>query len=122
MFAGGESEARFDKELSLQEKFFHIQEEGLKKFQLSLESTNLVFNGIKWINATGYTEFTIYINDPPENGTCSIATQNDAGNWVDTNAGDALIQEFRLECDGDWVDPNQHKIIKFNFKSKLLFM
>jgi hypothetical protein len=40
------------------------------------------------------------------------------GEWMDTNAGLALIQEFKVECDEEWIDPNQHRISKYVFKSK----
>ena len=91
----------------------------MKRFQLSLNTTRTIFNGIKNISSYGYTEFTIIINDPPENGSCSILgfIKKDQ-KWLDTSVGLGLVQEFKLNCDNKWVDPNGHKILEYVFKSK----
>ena len=119
VFGDGTTEARFNKELSLQEKFFKMLDPNMKRFQLSLNTTRTIFNGIKNISSYGYTEFTIIINDPPENGSCSILgfIKKDQ-KWLDTSVGLGLVQEFKLNCDNKWVDPNGHKILEYVFKSK----
>ena len=91
----------------------------IKRFQLSLNTTRTIFNGVKNTSSYGYTEFTIIINDPPENGSCSILGfyQKDQ-KWLDTSVGLGLVQEFKLNCDNKWVDPNNHKIQEYVFKSK----
>ena len=105
--------------VSLQEKFFKMLDPNIKRFQLSLNTTRTIFNGVKNISSYGYTEFTIIINDPPENGSCSILGfhQKDQ-KWLDTSVGLGLVQEFKLNCDNKWVDPNGHKILEYVFKSK----
>ena len=91
----------------------------MKEFQLSLKTTRTVFNGLKDISSYGFTEFTIIINDPPVNGSCKmLGFDKNLNEWIDKNAGLALVQEFQLECDNKWVDPNGHKIKEYVFKSK----
>ena len=119
VFGDGTTEARFNQEFSLQEKFFRMLDPNIKRFQLSLNTTRTIFNGVKNISSYGYTEFIIIINDPPENGSCSILGfyQKDQ-KWLDTSVGLGLVQEFKLNCDNKWVDPNNHKIQEYVFKSK----
>ena len=91
----------------------------MKEFQLSLKTTRTVFNGLKYISSYGFTEFTIIINDPPVNGSCKMfGFDKNLNEWIDKNAGLALVQEFQLECDNKWIDPNGHKIQEYVFKSK----
>jgi hypothetical protein len=53
VFGDGTTDARFSEELSLQEKFFTLQDPALKTFQLSLKTTKTVFDGRKNVSASG---------------------------------------------------------------------
>ena len=115
-FGDGTSDARFAQDLSIQQFFFDIQDKGLKQFHLSLNVIKTREIGGRLVNATGYTEFTIFINDPPVNGSCYAYLKDSEGQWVDFDAGTALIDYFKVYCDNEWVDPNKHRVVKYAFK------
>ena len=118
VYADGSSDARDSKELSIQQKFFDLQDSSVKDFVLKLNITKSVFDGRSWSYSYGTAYINIFINDPPENGTCRIQiqeTQDDKLVWVDAKTGRGLLDEFRIGC-SDWVDPNDHVINKFVFK------
>ena len=119
VFADGSRDARDLKELSIQQKFFELQDKGVKEFVLKLNITKAVFDGRKYSYSSGNAFLNIFINDPPENGTCTIQIgQTGAdGNilYVPAETGRALLDEFLIKC-VDWVDPNDHAITKYIFK------
>ena len=119
VFADGTSDARDSKELSIQQKFFDLQDSSIKEFVLKLNITKSVFDGRSWSYSYGTAYINIFINDPPENGTCKIQiqekTEDDKLLWVNAKTGRGLLDEFRIDCT-DWVDPNDHVINKFVFK------
>ena len=117
MYGDGKSENRYDKELSLQEGFFHIQDPEFQSFQLALKTNKSMEVKGKQVTGVGYTEITVRINQPPTSGSCSIqAHDSEKDVWYETNAGIALIQKFKLSCDDKWVDPDKHRIVKYVFK------
>ena len=117
VFGDGTTDARFSQDLSIKEIFFDIQREPIKQFHLSLDVTKTNEVAGKLVNATGYTEFTIFVNDPPVNGSCYAYIEDPVSNqWVDFDAGTALIASFKIYCDDEWVDPNKHRIVKYAFK------
>ena len=72
VFADGSADARDLKELSIQQRFFDLQSKSIKEFVLKLNITKGVFDGRKWGYSYGTAYINIFINDPPENGTCVI--------------------------------------------------
>ena len=121
VYGDGKSEARFDKELSLQEGFFHIQDFALKTFQLALTTNKSMEIRGKLVIGSGYTETAIRINQPPTSGNCFFKAYDDIKDtWYETSAGVALIQTFKLACDDQWVDPDQHRIVKYAFKCNIM--
>ena len=81
------------------------------------------WNRILRFSELGYTETTIKINQPPTSGSCSIqAYDNIKDVWYQTNAGTALVQKFKLTCNDKWVDPDQHRIVKYVFKMQKLLV
>ena len=119
VFADGSRDARDNKELSIQQRFFELQESGIKDFIIKLNITKSVWDGRKFSHSYGTAYMNIFINDPPENGTCSIRLpEYDAQGkevWVEADTGRSLIDKFQLSC-RDWVDPNDHSIRKYVFK------
>jgi hypothetical protein len=120
VFADGSRDARDQMELAINKKFFELQEAGVKDFKIKLNITKIVFNGLKNISASGLAEMHLAINDPPENGTCTIKTasiEESSGKevWQPAATGYALIDEFKIQCT-NWVDPNGHTITKYVFK------
>ena len=63
------------KELSIQQRFFDLQSKDIKDFILKLNITKKVYDGRKYIYSHGTAYINIFINDPPENGTCIIRLQ-----------------------------------------------
>lgn len=117
VFGDGTTDARFSQDLSIKQIFFDIQSEPIKQFHLSLDVTKTNQVGGKLVNTTGYTEFTIFINDPPVNGSCYAYVEDPVSKqWVDFDAGTALIDSFKIFCDDEWVDPNKHRVVKYAFK------
>ena len=101
VYADGSSDARDSKELSIQQKFFDLQDSSVKDFVLKLNITKSVFDGRSWSYSYGTAYINIFINDPPENGTCRIQiqeTQDDKLVWVDAKTGRGLLDEFRIGC------------------------
>ena len=119
IFADGSRDARNLKELSIQQKFFELQSKNIKEFVLKLKITKKVFDGKTTTESHGTAYLNIFINDPPENGTCviKIASKNSEGNdvWVPALTGRSLLDEFLIQCT-NWRDPNDHAINKFIFK------
>ena len=72
VFADGSRDARDNKELSIQQKFFDLQYSGIKDFIIKLNITKKVWDGRKNSYSYGTAYMNIFINDPPENGTCTI--------------------------------------------------
>ena len=77
VFADGSRDARDNKELSIQQKFFDLQEYdtwvgGEKKFIIKLNITKSVWDGRKFSHSYGTAYMNIFINSAPENGTCTI--------------------------------------------------
>ena len=64
------------KELSIQQRFFDLQSKDIKDFILKLNITKKVYDGRKFIYSHGTAYINIFINDPPENGTCIIRLQD----------------------------------------------
>ena len=64
------------KELSIQQRFFDLQSKDIKDFILKLNITKKVYDGRKYIYSHGTAYINIFINDPPENGTCIIRLQD----------------------------------------------
>ena len=64
VFADGSRDARDKKELSIQQKFFDLQNwpEGDKKFIIKLNITKSVWNGRKWSYSYGTAYMNMYIN------------------------------------------------------------
>jgi hypothetical protein len=119
VFADGTRDARDTKELSIQQKFFELQTSGIKEFVLKLNITKKVWDGRKWDYSSGTAYLNIVINDPPENGTCTIKLPAlDAEGkevLVPAHTGRSMLDEFTIQC-GDWKDPNDHTITKYIFK------
>ena len=126
MFGDGSRDARDGKELSIVQPFFPKQDAKLKEFDLKLEVTQvskIVYKGrTREKKAVGLSSLKIKINDPPENGTCTIQIpemqQDGKPKLVPVKTGRALLDEFYINC-FNWADPNAHAINKFIFKSKL---
>ncbi len=78
-----------------------------------------MFDGRKYSYSSGTSYLNIFINDPPENGTCTVSLpgQDADGNdvYLPAETGQALLHEFQLKCQ-EWRDPNDHAIIKTVFK------
>ena len=120
VFADGSRDARDLKELSIQQKFFDLQDKSIKEFVLKLLITKEINDGKNdptYVNGTAY--INVFINDPPENGTCVIKIEklNAEGKnvWVPAKTGRSLVDEFFIQCE-NWMDPDDHAIIKHNFK------
>lgn len=122
-YADGLRDGRDSKQLSIQQKFFELQKAGFKEFELTLNVTNKVFNGRRWVSAYGTSTMKIIINSPPINGTCDItirSLQPDGSTlWVPAETGKALVDEFKISC-RKWVDPDGHTVNKYVFKSNKL--
>ena len=118
VFGGGSEDARFLKELSIKQVFFP-QNKDIKDFVLKLNITKGVSNGREFTYSYGTAYINIFINDPPENGTCTIRIQEENADgklvWVPAKTGRAILDEFLIQC-SDWVDPNDHAINKYIFK------
>lgn len=118
-YADGLRDGRDSKQLSIQQKFFELQKAGFKEFELTLNVTNKVFNGRRWVSAYGTSTMKIIINSPPINGTCDItirSLQPDGSTlWVPAETGKALVDEFKISC-RKWVDPDGHTVNKYVFK------
>ena len=124
MYADGSKDARDSEELSVQQRFFPLQDPLPKKFVLKLNVTQGVFDGRKTVFAYGTAYINIFINDPPENGTCDITVLDgqdaDGGDvWKPAKTGMALLDIFHIGCQ-DWVDPNDHTITKYVFKREFI--
>lgn len=124
VYGDGSRDARDVPELSVNQKFFDLQEPRLEKFVLKLNVTNQVHDGRRYLTAFGTSYLNIFINDPPENGTCSVRIRTldpDTGLflWTPAKTGRALIDEFLISC-AEWKDPDSHRITKYVFKSERL--
>ena len=64
VFADGSRDARDKKELSIQQRFFDLQNwpEGDKKFVIKLNITKSVWNGRKWSYSYGTAYMNMFIN------------------------------------------------------------
>lgn len=124
VFGDGSKDARDDKELSIVQPFFPNQNSKLKEFDLKLEVTQIsqvTYKGkTRSKKAVGLSSLTIKINDPPENGTCTIQIEKPGADGkpklVPAKTGRALLDEFYILCE-KWVDPNAHSVNKFIFKT-----
>jgi hypothetical protein len=74
VFASGDRDYRNGKELSIVKNFFDVNP-GVFTFNLKLNVTQSVFDGRKWVSASGASSLKILVNRPPENGTCYIQTR-----------------------------------------------
>ena len=114
VFTAGISE----KEFSLTTDFFKMNSQ-IKKFEIQLGITRCINNGRKTSCSTGLSTLNVNINDPPYMGTCSIKnlgmTEENDPSVLGLNT--ALLDVFTIQCNG-WMDPNQHSITKYVFKSK----
>ena len=104
--------------MSIKQVFFP-QNKDIKDFVLKLNITKGVSNGREFTYSYGTAYINIFINDPPENGTCTIRIQEPNADgklvWVPAKTGRAILDEFLIQC-SDWVDPNDHAINKYIFK------
>ena len=129
MYADGSRDARDTKELAIQQRFFPLNQiafDGkLEKFKIKLNVTEQSPDGRGGIKyAHGVSELQMFINKRPENGTCWIkirgvgtASDPEEVTWTPTKTGRALLDEFWILCQ-NWVDPDDHTVNKFVFKSK----
>ena len=121
VFADGSQDARDLKELSIQQRFFDLNK-SVKDFILKLNITKGVYDGRDWKYSYGTAYINIFINDPPENGTCTIRLgklKDGKTVWEPSETGRALLDEFLIQC-SDWVDPNDHAVNKYIFKSSMV--
>ncbi|XP_059084074.1 uncharacterized protein LOC131881274 [Tigriopus californicus] len=118
-YADGLRDGRDSKQLSIQQKFFELQKAGFKEFELTLNVTNKVFNGRRWVSAYGTSTMKVIINSPPVNGTCDISIRSPLPDgsyvWIPAETGKALVDEFKIACRG-WVDADGHVVNKYVFK------
>ena len=117
VFADGSQDARDLKELSIQQRFFDLNI-NIKEFILKLNITKGVYDGREWKYSHGTAYINIFINDPPENGTCNIRKgqlKDGKTVWTPSETCRALLDEFLIQC-SDWVDPNDHAVNKYIFK------
>ena len=129
VYADGSRDARDGKELAIQQKFFPLQQNAFKgkleKFKIKLNITEQSPDGRGGIKfAHGVSELQMFINKRPENGSCVIkirrvGTPADPEKvwWESTKTGRALLDEFHILCQ-QWVDPDEHAVNKYIFKSK----
>jgi hypothetical protein len=121
VFADGTRDARDSKQLSIQQPFFDIQHDVFKKFVIKLNITKKVYDGRKFTYASGITYLNVFINSPPDTGTCIVQVGKENSTWVVANSGRGLLDVFRIVCSG-WTDPNYHAIVKYVFKRKKCFI
>lgn len=122
VFSDGLRDARDGPQLAIKQEFFSAQTTSpLHGFKLILNITNEVFNGRKYTTAYGTSQLNVFVNDPPQNGTCEIRKKevNAQGQeaWVIAETGTGLLDKFLITCK-DWVDPNGHVVNKYIFKRK----
>ena len=96
----------------------------MKEFQLELNITRCLETGVgagkKMTCATGVSTMKILVNQPPENGKCTIKNLGRTEDDDPSNPGinTALLDIFHIQC-SSWTDPNSHAITKYVFKGKL---
>ena len=127
VYADGREDNRQGEQLSISQRFFDLQtneiDGKLEKFKIKLNITNQVFNGHQLVDSFGLSYLNVFINNPPENGTCEITkgtgTFDNNNNEIHVSAtnGKALLDKFKINCN-KWGDRDGHQITKYQFKSE----